>query len=449
VQRTVLALIVIVCTVGYLTDNGWLPKASNYLLEVFSAAILLYVLGVGIRNRFELVRAGYWIVFGCIILVMVCGILLNSVEPGPIFAGIRNYFRTIPFFFIGAVYAFSDAQIRRQLSLLTAICLVQVPVALWQRLAKADEGGFTGDTTMGTLQGASLLSIFLIGGISILIALQRRGFISFKMMLLLFVLFVFPTTINETRATFFMLPLTLLVTGIVLAKPGQRLKNTLVTLFAIIMFGAIFVPIYDRLIQDRPYGATMWDFMTKQGRAEGYFDRGMGVGENTNKEAGRGEMITVPVGYLAREPFHLLFGLGIGNASESSLGTGFGGRYFALFRPFLSMTFSRVVLELGLLGVGLTLLLFWMIYRDARVVAARDDGLMGSLAAGWTGVTALIVIGFFYKDLIMVEGLTVPFWLYSGIIAAHRTRLELQHRRERAAAAARPPLPVRRRVPVA
>jgi len=429
-QRAILSLLFVACFVPYLASLGLLPKSAAFLHEIFAGVILLYVLVVGIRSRFELVRAQYWIVFACMLVVMVCGVLLNPVEPGPVFAGMRNYFRMIPFFFIGAVYAFSEPQLRRQLAFLAVICVVQIPVAIHQRWVTLGRGGVTGDETGGTLIGSSTLSMFLIAAISLLVALQRRGYISFKAMLVLLLLFAFPTTINETKATFFMLPLVLLVTGVVLAKPGERVRNILVTLFVIVLFGAIFVPIYDHLIQNRQYGATIWEFITSENRAAGYLDRGVGVGAVGVGEAGRLEMITVPVSYLARDPFHLLFGFGIGSASESSLGVQFTGPYFSLFKPFLAMTFARVVLELGILGVALMLTLFWMIFRDSRIVAAREPGFLGAFAAGWTGVTAVIVIGFFYKDLTMIEPLTVPFWLYSGVIVAHRMRLELKHRQD-------------------
>lgn len=441
-QRVVIAILVMICFLPWMADMRWLPKPASLVGEMCAMLVAVYVLAEGMRSRFENVRTSYFIVFGAVVVVMICGVILNGTEPGPTVNGIRNYFRYIPFFFLGAVFQFTETNLRQQLLVLALICIFQNPVAVYQILKEIqsatywDTAGISGDNTKGTMQGASTLSMFLVAAIAMLIALQRRGFVSFRSMLLLFVLFLFPTTINETRATFLMLPATLLVTAMVLAKPGQRARNLAVTLFVIVMFAAIFLPIYDYLIQQRDYGATMWEFFTSEGRAAGYMARGVGVGSTTDQEAGRLEMITVPLEFLARDPLQLLFGLGLGSVSESVLGPQFTGAYHHLFRNFTAMTFVRVVLELGLLGVALVLTILWMVFRDARAVAAKDPGYMGAFAAGWTGVTTVIFIGFFYKDLTRIEQLAVPFWFYSGVVTAYRMRMEAHARAEYRAARA-------------
>jgi hypothetical protein len=82
-----------------------------------------------------------------------------------------------------------------------------------------------------------------------------------------------------------------------------------------------------------------------------------------------------------------------------------------------------LILELGVLGLALVLLTCYLIYRDARVVAASDDGLMGALAAGWAGVAAVVVVATFYKTTIASDALSYLFWYFSGLVSAHRVRL--------------------------
>jgi hypothetical protein len=82
------------------------------------------------------------------------------------------------------------------------------------------------------------------------------------------------------------------------------------------------------------------------------------------------------------DPVSLVFGLGIGNASRSSLGEQFTGRYAVRFEPFVITSAAAFLLEIVLLGTGLVLL-YWMIFRDALAVARLDNGIRGrSLLAG-------------------------------------------------------------------
>ena len=125
------------------------------------------------------VRApAYWIVFGLLAFTLAAGVIVNGVESGPIFAGLRNYLRAIPWFFVPAVFAFSDKQVRTQLRVLLAICLLQVPVAIEQRIyTTGTYYGFeavTGDWTIGTLLDSGILSIFLVAAACVVAGLTIR-----------------------------------------------------------------------------------------------------------------------------------------------------------------------------------------------------------------------------------------------------------------------------------
>ena len=97
-----------------------------------------------------------------------------------------------------------------------------------------------------------------------------------------------------------------------------------------------------------------------------------------------------------RDPLWLTFGLGLGNASSSTLGRNFEGAYYTLFQSVLILSFSFFILELGILGVLLIGALFWMVFSDSLTVAHRDSTLTGALAAGWIGVVAVFAIATFY-----------------------------------------------------
>jgi hypothetical protein len=150
------------------------------------------------------------------------------------------------------------------------------------------------------------------------------------------------------------------------------------------------------------------------------------VGIGTVAPLRRGDALKVPVEYLARDPIRLAFGLGLGNASKSNLGTAFTGNYYGLFQSFVILSFTVFILELGLLGTALVFLLYWLIFRDSVAVARSDPGLVGSIAVGWIGTVVIITMATFYTDIHVFASLSYLFWYFSGIIAARRMNLAVE-----------------------
>src|SRR6516225_7377765 len=101
-QYVALLLILSVTTGTYLASINAAPSLLKYLPEVLSVLITAYVALLGPRNRFRLVAPKYWIVFIAIAVVISCGVLINSVAPGPLIEGGRFYLRAIPLFFLPA-----------------------------------------------------------------------------------------------------------------------------------------------------------------------------------------------------------------------------------------------------------------------------------------------------------------------------------------------------------
>jgi hypothetical protein len=421
-QFLVMLMMLIATTFDFFVAENWLPGAARYLVEVIGAIVLLYVVAAGVGDRFRFVRPAYWIAFGAFLLTMACGVVANHVEPGPLFAGLRSFLRGMPLFFLAAVVKFTDRQIKAQLWLLLGISIVQLPLAVHQRIATLAYGGITGDLTFGTLMNSSTLSIFLICGIAIVMGLYLRKLLAMKIAAMLSLLLLIPTTINETKGTLLLLPLALGTTFMLDAKPGTRLKNVLLVGTLLGVFGAIFIPIYDALIVVRPHAMTVGEFFTNPERVEEYLST-PGADVGASKTMGRLDSIVVPLRVLARDPAQLVFGLGVGNASHSSLGVRFTGRYNYILEPFLITTFAVVVSELGLLGICLLLWVHWLILSDCRVMARSEDRLMSSIALGWAGVTMVMVLSLPYKNLIPYSSLTFLFWYFSGLIAAGRMRL--------------------------
>jgi hypothetical protein len=183
--------------------------------------------------------------------------------------------------------------------------------------------------------------------------------------------------------------------------------------------------VYDYFaITNNPYPYTLERFFSNEHMVEHYVDRNAGVGSRI--EVGRVDSILVPLEHFSSDPVHLMLGVGVGNSSSSLLGSAYVGAYFTLLGRYTDCTAAaQFLVEIGVLGLLLVLLLYWLIFRDSLVVAGEDQSLIGSLALGWIGITAVITVATFYKNIVGFESLSYLFWYISGLIAARRTRLAL------------------------
>jgi hypothetical protein len=395
--------------------------------EMLSAVVTLVVILLGVRRSFSLVPPKYWLVFGTLVIVIVAGILANEEGSGPILAGARYYLRPIPMFILPAVYQFSDKQLQQQLRALLAIGFLQVPLACYQRWAIFSAGRFSGDDVYGTMMESGILSLVLIGMVLVVTGQFLRKRISGWVFVPLFFFLLIPTMINETKVTVIVLPIGLLTTLVTAAAPGKRMRTFLGGISMLVAFAAIFIPIYDAMNSHSPWkeGRTIEDFFTDQKTMANYMAQKKGAELGMRRDVRRGDAITVPLQYLSKDPVQLAFGLGMGNASHSNLGEGFTGGYNGLFDKFLVTGFTSFLLELGVFGVSLIFLLYWLIYRDTLAVTRLDPGLTGSIAAGWIGVVATIPLATLYTVIQGYASVSYLFWFYSGLIAARRTQLML------------------------
>jgi hypothetical protein len=425
-QLVTLVILCVVTLSTYLASLHLAPAGFKYLPEGFSILIAAAVILAGPGQRFRLVAPRYWLVFGALAAVAACGGLINELDPGPLMEGIRYYLRAIPMFFVPAIFAVSAKNIRSQLRLLLVIACVQIPLSVYQRYHVYSIGHNSGDTVFGTLMISSIESIFLISVICVAAALALRGRLNKIVFFALFVLLVIPTTINETKGSLFLLPIGLITTLVLGSARGKRLRVGISAVALVGVFGALFVPIYDFFsTTNNQYPYTLEDFFSNQKFYGHYLEKDTGVGKRG--DVGRVDSMVVPFEHFANDPVHLLIGVGIGNASGTSL-TGSGGRgaYYSLLGRYTECTSgSAFMVEIGVLGLALVLLLYWLIARDAIALAAHDSTIIGALALGWVGVTAVMLLATFYKNIHAFESLSYLFWYFSGVIAAARTKLEV------------------------
>ena len=431
-QILVLAMILSVSVASYLTELRLAPGVIKYLPEALSVVAFLSVLLIGPRERFRFIAAKYWVVFGALSAVIACGVIVNHVTPGTLIGGMRNYLRAIPFFLIPVVFEFSGAQILTQLRLLLAIALFQLPVSLYQRYEVIAHGRWTGDPVSGTLIISSIMSIFLIAAICIAAALTLRGRLRWKTFLVLFLLLIIPTTINETKSTLLLLPIGLLTT-LMVGSPREKRLRIGVSAFALLaVFGAVYVPVYDYFATaNNPYPYTVESFFSNGRTVERYVDQGTDLG--SRKEAGRWDALVVPLQTFASDPVHLVLGVGIANGSASAFGSGYTGQYYGLFgRYTIETSGAAFIIEIGVLGLALILLLYALILGDAYAVAAEEQTVIGSIALAWLGITLVMALAMFYKSLHYFESLSYLYWYFSGLVAAERQRIPWRAREQEA-----------------
>ncbi|MGA2399063.1 MAG: hypothetical protein ABSG30_13495 [Steroidobacteraceae bacterium] len=402
-----------------------LPSILKFLPEAMSAMVLVYVIFVGTRDRFHLIAPKYWISFSALVVVMLCGIANNPAGTGPMLTGVRFFLRAVPLFFLPAVLPQTAAQLKRQMQLLLVLCLAQLPIAVYQRWVMFQREHSSGDAIRGTLLDSGFLSMTLISAVLVLTGLLLRGRISKLAYGVLFLLLLLPTTINETKGTIVFLPVCLFVTLIFGAKRSERLRYALMGAGALMIFGSIFVPIYNAMEVYNPYKEErdITNYFTHEKNLRRYMSSNVsGVGA---REQGvrRSDAIMVPLQYLAKDPVRLAFGLGLGSVSSGNLGSIFKGDYFAIFEPFLILSFTFFLLEIGIFGLAIIGVLFWMVFRDTLVVAQEDDTLTGALAAGWLGVVALVAIAIAYNAVHESTPITYLYAYFSGLICARRVAL--------------------------
>jgi hypothetical protein len=203
-------------------------------------------------------------------------------------------------------------------------------------------------------------------------------------------------------------------------KTGQSSMVKRVFLGGFLMTGflAAFIPVYDHFIKER-WGYGIMDFFAQKGRVAGYLDKGAGLGA---EHVGRVDSLTLPFTAAKHDFTQAFFGLGAGNVSQSSLGPNFTGEQFARFGNLVGPTASRLLWELGVGGLIMVCVLFWMIFRDA-FTARHAEGFTGALGLGWIAVTAIMGLTMFYNVAIQNDALTYLFFFYSGVVVAAATHL--------------------------
>lgn len=410
----------------FLNKYGLLARQFTWIPDIIAAVLFVVVIILLVTRRVVNIHASYIIIFSILFLHILFSIILNEVPTGAIFQAIRNYFKYIPFFLLPIAYKFSNEEIENQLKLLGIMAVLQFPIALYQRFVEA-AGSASGDAIRGTFGTSSLLSIFLICSFSLCIAFYIKKRMTSRTLFALCILLLIPTTINETKGTLFLLPFGLLIPALITGTVSEKIKRVLTASALGIVLMVAFITIYDQFLDTSKKADTgLIDFLTRENRLEGYLAP-HASGLRTNLPPGRIDVILNPFKELYHDPVTLTFGLGPGNVSRSFLGSRFSGNYVEQYGEQMYLAMSTLLWEFGILGTLLTLILWYLIYRDSRKVATNND-ISGSLAVGWAGIIGVLTLSLLYKNIITSDTISFLFWYFSGYIAAKATEIERSRR---------------------
>ena len=412
-------LFVVIYIVEYVFSKvGLNSRAFAIIPEMISIAIAVYaLLYFALTKKFK-IKLSYIFFFCSFALHIVIGAVGNHVQPLAVIAGMRNYFKFLPLFFLPMIFDQSNEQIKTQLKLLLVMAIAQFPLSLFQRLFEYTSK--SGDRVAGTLERAPILTIFLVCTISILVGFYIRKQLTTKNLVVLLIIAFIPTAINETKATVVLLPLAAMIPAFLAPGTSKQIKKIAlilpISLFMIMGFHYLYKMFYS-------HRSDIVEFYTTDSLSE-YLYKDVKAREVTGvhdaAEVGRIDAIVIAYKENSKDLLRLIWGVGVGNAAPS-FSRKFQGKYADEFRRLGGKEngISNFMWEIGILGIAHIYWFLYLIFNDALYMRKIND-LPGFLALGWLGVTAIIALSLFYQNMITMNGLIYPFFYLSGLISAHR-----------------------------
>ena len=395
---------------------GPLKQIQSLVPDLTSGLLFVYVLLYAAYTKRVYIGMKYVYIFILLMLLFLVSIIDKQVNAGAVFSAMRVYLNFVPIFLLPMVVIHDDKKIEKIALFILVLVLLQTPIALLQKFVIFPREK-SGDVVRGTLVSSGLLSIFQLCAISFLTTYFYHKKITLKTYLWLTFTVFLPTTINETKATVMLLPLTLLVPALVNQEIRRKNKKLIIGMAAmsVLLIGAFGV-VYNLYWQKTGGGIVGW-------YTEGRFFRGLSKESEVGKDVAMGydtsrwDSIMLAVrGLSASDPIHLLVGFGPGNVAFTGAKV-LRGEYASTSMDvgIRVTTVGYLIWEIGLIGVALIFIFLITILNDA-IKLCRAPGFNGLLAQGTATVIVLLMVSMFYKFLIAANTIGVPFWYACGLI---------------------------------
>jgi hypothetical protein len=424
----VMTLLFAILVVEYLVDRrGLLHPYFVLLPELLSGIVMIVVLArlmSGVRAAFDW---RYGVFVALLLFTIALGYTVQDVQSGAMVAGIRSYLKFIPFFLLPAVHSFKPREIKQQLMLLLALALLQTPLAIYQRFVEFADAMHSGDPVRGTLTTSSALSLFMITTIAGIVVFYFRGAVRLGVLLVLSAWLFIATTINETKATLVLLPVALIVPALLAPRSTHTLRKLGPLLALGIAAATAFVGAYNYFIQFRQNADSLGELVTS-GDLEAYLYSG--AAHRDANYIGRFDSIEIALDHTRDDPLTLAFGLGAGNVAESFLPE-FSGDYSDYYVRFGvgETQVTTFLWEVGVVGLLAYVYLFWLVARDALVLARSHDSA-SDLGRIWVVAMIVMTFGLIYKSIFSMNDFGYLFWYFSGLVASRAVLVrQAAHRR--------------------
>ena len=382
-----------------------IPRYFTWLPEISSLLILIYIFyKIASKHKFDM-PLKYLFCICAFVLLMMLGFLLNQVSSGVMFSGMRIYLRYIPFFLVPAVWDISDKEFENFLKFILAMAFLQLPVVLYQRFVKYSTS-LSGDPMGGTLGAhtSGVLSIFLLMVLAFYIACYIRDRINFLQFAIGAIIIILPTTMNETKITFALLPVCFIIPLLF----GGIEKKKIWKAIWLFCFAALALftlkTIYDFFIIKR-WGYGIVQFAEMKGRLEGYADA-------------RWIPIIKTFEMALKDPIFFFFGVGAGNAS-ASFTTQMTGAYVRAFNSLGLVSLGIILLfwEVGFSGTAVITIWLIMLFFDALKLKQSGDAIQGDVGLAMLSIIPIYCVTSAYFNTIQVVVINIPFWLLCGFLA--------------------------------
>jgi len=416
---------------GIVVRGGVIP---GLIADALAGAAVLMISGALLKYRRVDLTTKYALYFTIFSALIVTGWFVNNESPGAAVAGIRYYLSGFVFCLLPLVYRFTDKQLFVQLILLLGIGMVQTPMTVLQRFVIYRNVG-TGDVIGGTLgaNSSGVLSMFLAIEMAVLVGFYVKGKIPLAAFLACLLMIFIPTTLNETKVTFVLIPVIFLAPYFF---AGVFRKNKLRLVIAGLGVSLVLVAsgsVYQYLMVDL-YGRnnmTLSRFSSWEGISDflqSYMAPQMVAKESGDSVSephmvGRVDKIVIPLQILSKDPVTLLVGYGVGNTAKTPIDI-LKGEYVEETDRYIGGPYlAKVIWETGLLGASLFMLFLLFVFRDARYIAHRHSGLAGTFAFSWQTGMIIVILAVLYGPILAHDAVAPVAWFYIGFILSLRARI--------------------------
>ncbi|CCK81808.1 uncharacterized protein TOL2_C36520 [Desulfobacula toluolica Tol2] len=375
----------------------WFPEFISIIVAVsipFMTAI----------NKQTHIPIKYILLIGIYLAHIIIGFLLNDVNGWVILSGMRIYTKFIPIFLVMLIFTSVEEDVKKIIWLVFILSMLQFPIVVWQRFVLFATS-ISGDPMGGTVghSASGVLSIYLLIIISFLVSFYFKGIISLPFFLLSLAASFIPTTLNETKITFILLPIAFIFPAMFIKAKRKTILQVILVLFIFASSFIVLRGIYNHFQQKR-WGYGIETFVMTPGRLEGYSKM-------------RIDPIKHSFSNAVKDIRFLFFGRGAGNVSEGFTKK-LSGKYIKEGEFYMvgRVSFPKMIWEIGILGTFIFFMFPFFIFIDAARLC-RKEGLSSAFSLGMLSFSVLFSLSMFYTFTMDSNLLIYLFFLSAGYIA--------------------------------